>query len=248
MKEFGSRYSRGFGSNNRMSFTGAREEMERREKNRVREEKRIANAAERSQKEQERERKRVNREYEKERKAGEAFNKQKREQELEAMVKDRFDAMWKDNETKFKSESGRAIIEVKNSLQMDIRNISVSLDRLAKKYSKKTGNQHINEGVRKLKDKIQPILEEAVVQLLRYMIQEEHKQNEELMPMVVMAIAKAEYDIGTELKTADVKRVIQETITGIIQGRISKTNLDNYVYSRVEMYSRRVDYTVQHIE
>ena len=248
MKEFGSRHSRGFGSNNRMSFTGAREEMERREKNRIRDEKRVARTAERSQKEQERERKRVNREYEKERKAGEAYNKQKREQELEAMVKDRFDAMWRDNETKFKSESGRAIIEVKNSLQMDIRNISVSLDRLAKKYSKKTGNQHINEGVRKLKDKIQPILEEAVVQLLRYMIEEEHKQNAELMPMVVMAIAKSEYDIGTELKTADVKRVIQETITGIIQGRISKTNLDNYVYSRVDMYARRVVYDVHHAE
>ena len=60
----------------------------------------------------------------------------------------------RNGESQLKIDSGRVRVEVRNSLQMSLRNISVSLDKIAKKYDKKNGNQHIAEGVNKLRDKI----------------------------------------------------------------------------------------------
>lgn len=139
-----------------------------------------------------------------------------------------------------KHDEGRVKVEVRNSLQMSLRNITLSLDKMAKKYGKKNGNQHIAEGINKLKNKIEPIVEQAIEELARYMIEEERKRNKELVQAVFNSIIAAQKDIGYALTDVQIRKLVYETVTAVIQGAVTEARLDNYVYNKVDYYSRIV--------
>ena len=147
------------------------------------------------------------------------------------------DERMRTEERQFKTDEGRVKVEVRNSLQMSLRNITVSLDKLVKKYDKKNGNQHIAEGVKKLKDKIEPIVEQSIEELARYMMEEEHKRNYELVPKVHKSIIAAEQEIGYTLSDKEIRRLVEEVVTAVIQGTVTEARIDNYVLNKVDTYS-----------
>ena len=159
---------------------------------------------------------------------------------IEQKTKYEMDEAWKDYEKKFTDESGRVIVEVKNSLQFDLRQIEAKLDKMEQKYcKKKAGNPHIREGMQKLKAKLEETIEQAIRELLAYMIEEEHKQNYELRGRVAASISKAVYDIGYGLTEQEVEKLIRETVTDLIQGSLTEHRLDSFIYNKVDMMSRR---------
>lgn len=158
---------------------------------------------------------------------------------IKRFAKAELENQWKSQEQKFMSDSGRVIVEVKNSLQFELRQIESKLDRITKKYAKKrTGNQHIAQGLTKLQATLTDIIEKALRELLRYMIDEEHKQNAELIPFVVECIRKSEEDIGYRLNQRQANALVHNAVTMMIQQSTSDRRLENYVYDQVDMYSR----------
>lgn len=149
------------------------------------------------------------------------------------------DNQWKSQEQKFMSDSDRVIVEVRNSLQFELRQIESKLDRITKKYAKKrTGNQHIAQGLTKLQATLTDIIEKALRELLQYMIDEEHKQNAELIPFVVECIRKSEEEIGYRLNQRQTNALVHNAVTMMIQQSPTDRRLENYVYDQVDMYSR----------
>lgn len=149
------------------------------------------------------------------------------------------DQQWKSQEQKFISDSGKVIVEVRNSLQFELRQIELKLDKITKKYAKKRkGNQHIAQDMRKLQATLTDTIEKALRELLRYMIDEEHKYNKELMPYVEVCIRKSEEDIGYKLNERQMNALVHNTITMIIQQSPTNRRIENYVYDQVDMYSR----------
>ena len=158
---------------------------------------------------------------------------------LKRFAKAELENQWKSQEQKFMSDSGRVIVEVRNSLQFELRQIESKLDRITKKYAKKrTGNQHIAQGMAKLQATLTDIIEKALKELLRYMIDEEHKQNAELIPFVVECIRKSEEEVGYRLNQRQMNALVHNAVTMMIQQSPTDRRLENYVYDQVDMYSR----------
>lgn len=158
---------------------------------------------------------------------------------IKRFAKAELENQWKSQEQRFMSDSGRVIVEVRNSLQFELRQIESKLDRITKKYAKKrTGNQHIAQGLTKLQATLTDIIEKALRELMRYMIDEEHKQNAELIPFVVECIRKSEEDIGYRLNQRQMNALVHNAVTMLIQQSPSDRRLENYVYDQVDMYSR----------
>lgn len=157
---------------------------------------------------------------------------------LERFARAELQDQWCKQERNYMNEVGRVEVEVRNSLQMDFRKIELRLDRLVAKYSKKNGNAHIAQGIQKMQQQIEPIIEKGLRELMWYMIEEEHKQNEELIPLVCKYIDKSEEDIGVYLEDRFVERVVKECVTAVIQGSVTRARLENFVYDKVDYYSR----------
>lgn len=240
MKEFGSRYSRGFGSNNRMSFTSPREEKKEVEK------KPRLSDAEREERHQQRLADNRNKriihkaaiEANKEREKNVTNYSKVGQEYLERFARAELRDQWRKQDRNYMNEIGRVNVEVRNSLQMELRKIELKLDRLVAKYSKKSGNPHIAQGIQKMQQQIEPIIEKGLRELMWYMIEEEHKQNEELIPIVCKYIDKAEDDIGVHLEDRFVGRIVKECVTAVIQGSVTDARLANFVYDKVDYYSR----------
>ena len=147
---------------------------------------------------------------------------------------------WRKKEKNYMSDLGRVKIEVKNSLQMELRNVENRLDHIVAKYSKKYGNPHISQGIQKLRNNLEDTIEKALRELMWYTIEEEHKQNAELIPLVTRYISESEADIGYYLDEKSTTRLIKEVVTAIIQGSVDKTKLEQFVYNKVDYYSRIV--------
>ena len=147
---------------------------------------------------------------------------------------------WRKKEKNYMSDLGRVKIEVKNSLQMELRNIEKRLDHIVAKYSKKYSNPHISQGIQKLRNNLEDTIEKALRELMWYTIEEEHKQNAELIPLVSQHISKAEEEIGYYLDEKSTTRLIKEVVTAIIQGSVDKTKLEQFIYNKVDYYSRIV--------
>lgn len=161
------------------------------------------------------------------------------EEYIKRFAKTEMEEQWKSQEQKFISDSDRVIAEVRNSLQFELRQIETKLDRIANKYVKKRkGNQHITQGLLKLQATLTDTIEKALRELLRYMIQEEYKQNADLIPFVTECIRKSEEDIGYRLNRRQITLLVHNTVTMIIQRSPSNRQIENYVYDQVDMYSR----------
>lgn len=161
------------------------------------------------------------------------------EEYIKRFAKAEMDQQWKSQEQKFISDSDRVIVEVRNSLQFELRQIETKLNRIANKYAKKRkGNKHISQGILKLQATLTDTIEKALRELLRYMIEEEHKQNNELIPLVTECIRKSEEDIGYRLNQREMNNLVHNAVTMIIQKAPSNRQLENYVYDQVDMYSR----------
>ena len=172
-------------------------------------------------------------------KSGAVDYKQVGEEYLKRIAKAELDNQWRSQEQRFMSDSGRVIVEVRNSLQFELRQIESKLDRITKKYAKKrSGNQHIAQGLNKLQATLTDIIEKALRELLRYMIDEEHKQNEKLIPFVTECIRKSEEDIGYRLNERQMNALVRNAVTMMIQQSPSDRRLENYVYDQVDVYSR----------
>lgn len=240
MKEFGSRHTRGFGSNSRMSFTYDREE-----KKEVKKKPKLSDA---EREERHQQRLADNRNKRIINKAGIEANKERErnvpnyskvgQEYLERFARAELQDQWRKQDRNYMNEVGRVNVEVRNSLQMEFRKIEYRFDKLAAKYSKKSGNPHIAQGIQKMQQQIEPIIEKGLRELMWYMIDQEHKQNESLIPIVCKYIDKAEEDIGVYLEDRFVERVVKECVTAVIQGSVTDARLANFVYDKVDYYSR----------
>ena len=157
---------------------------------------------------------------------------------LERFARAELQDQWRKKDKNYMNELGRVNVEVRNSLQMELRKIELRLDRLVAKYSKKTGNPHIAQGIQKMQQQIEPIIEKGLRELMWYTIEQEHKQNEELIPLICKYIDKAEEDIGAYLEERYVEHLVKECVTAVIQGSVTRARLENFVYDKVDYYSR----------
>lgn len=230
----------------RMSFDAARDEMDRRTKREAeakeRESRQLARAQRQSEIEQRKERARVNRQYK-----GVQRDWAKRRTEISRAIQDESHRDWADVERKAAMQADMTSKVVKNTLQMSIRQIEDQIRKLQKTYSKKKGNQHINEGVQKLGNAILEVTEKAMSELKRYMISDMKQAWDDFLPKFQKDLEYAEENIGYSLTYEQTKVVFKETASKYIQGILNENQAASYVYRKVDAYSRSV-HAVQRIE
>lgn len=223
----------------RMSFDSARDEMDRRAKREAeakeRETRQLARAQRQSEIEQRKERARVNRQYKEAQR-----DWAKRRTEISRAIQDASHRDWADVERKAAMQADTTSKVVKNTLQMSIRQIEDQIKKLQKTYSKKKGNQHINEGVQKLGNAILEVTEKAMSELKRYMLDDMKQAWEDFLPKFEKDLEYAEENIGYSLSYEQTKAVFKETATKYIQGTLSENQVASYIYRKVDTYSRIV--------
>lgn len=174
-----------------------------------------------------------------------AFTKETEERAAKSGVVDyrevgkEYENLWNAYKAGFITDSGRVMVNVRNSLQFELRKVEEQIDKITRKYAKKrAGNQDIAKQMRKLQAKLENEIEVALRELLTYTLEQEHMYTQELAGRVRGDIRDAEEAIGYTLNDDQYLTLAKNAIMMIIQRKPTPYSVQRYIYNQVDRYSR----------